>query len=103
MAQGKGATLSQTDDVTDVRGPSQREAPGLGSRRMSTVSLPSPTPNEGMEPTPSSVRSCLAPAFGRGSCPALGVMVGVVVVIASAAASCSQYRRLTSQCRYLLM
>jgi hypothetical protein len=36
---------------------------------MSPVSLPSPAPNEGLEPTPSSVRC--APAFGRGSGPAL--------------------------------
>ena len=29
-------------------------------------------PKQGMEPTPSSVRSCLTSASGRGSCPALG-------------------------------
>jgi hypothetical protein len=29
-------------------------------------------PNKGMEPTPYSLRSYVAPASGRGSCPALG-------------------------------
>jgi len=32
----------------------------------------STTPNHGLEPTPSSVRSSLAPASGRGSGPAFG-------------------------------
>jgi hypothetical protein len=35
--------------------------------------LPSPAPNEGLEPTPRSVRSCLAPASRRGSGPAFGI------------------------------
>lgn len=30
-----------------------------------------PTPNQGMEPTSSSIRSCLAPASRRSSCPAM--------------------------------
>src|SRR5882724_6357393 len=38
--------------------------------RRSCVSLP----NKGMEPTPSSVRSCVAPASGRSSCLALGAV-----------------------------
>jgi hypothetical protein len=53
-------------------GPRQRAALGLESRRMHPVSLPSSTPNEGLEPTPSSVRSSLASASGRGSGPAFG-------------------------------
>jgi len=35
----------EPDDVTDVRGPSQREAPGPWSRKVRTVSLPSHAPN----------------------------------------------------------
>jgi hypothetical protein len=31
-------------------------------------------PNHAVEPTPNSLRSCLAPAIGRGSPPAFGVM-----------------------------
>src|SRR5215475_2422608 len=38
--------------------------------RRSRVSLP----NKGMEPTPSSVRSFVAPASGRSSCLAFGLM-----------------------------
>ena len=64
VEQGQGATISPTDDVTDVRGPRQREAPGPWSRRVSTVSLPSPAPNNRVQPTASSVRS--APASGSG-------------------------------------
>ena len=45
MEQGQGATISPTDDVTDVRGPSQREAPETWSRRVRTVTLPSYAPN----------------------------------------------------------
>jgi hypothetical protein len=40
---------------------------------VSTVSLRSHAPNEGLEPTPSSVRS--APAFGRGSGLALDALI----------------------------
>ena len=31
-----------------------------------------PVPNHALEPTPNSVRSCVAPAIGRSSPPALG-------------------------------
>src|SRR5262245_14207076 len=34
--------------------------------------LPAPAPNPAVEPTPNSLRSCVAPAIGRGSPPALG-------------------------------
>jgi hypothetical protein len=64
VEQGQGATISPTDDVTDVRGPSQREAPETWSRRVHTVPLSSPAPNHRVQPTPSSVR--YAPASGRG-------------------------------------
>ena len=33
-----------------------------------------PQPNHAVEPTPNSLRSCVAPAIGRGSPPALAVM-----------------------------
>jgi len=36
------------------------------------MSLPVPAPNHALEPTPNSLRSCVAPAIGRGSPPALG-------------------------------
>jgi hypothetical protein len=36
-----------------------------------TESVASPAPNYGLEPTASRVRSCLAPASGSGSGPAL--------------------------------
>jgi len=45
VEKGQGATVCPTDDGTDVRGPRQRETPGLWSRRVSTVPLPSPAPN----------------------------------------------------------
>src|SRR5215468_2108895 len=32
------------------------------------------TPNQALEPTPNSLRSCLAPAIGRGSPPAFGFL-----------------------------
>jgi hypothetical protein len=35
--------------------------------------LPPCTPNQALEPTPNSLRSCLAPALGRGSPRAFGV------------------------------
>jgi hypothetical protein len=38
------------------------------------MSLPSQAPNPTVEPTPYSLRSCLAPAFKRGSLPAFGGM-----------------------------
>ncbi len=65
MEQEKGATISPTDDVTDVLGSRQREASGPWSKRVSTVSLPSPTPNSGVQATAASVRSSLAPAARR--------------------------------------
>jgi len=65
VEQGQGATIVPTDDVTDVQGPRQREAPGLGSRRVSTVSLPAPAPNYRVQATAASVRSYLAPAARR--------------------------------------
>jgi hypothetical protein len=73
VEQEQGATLLPAADVTDVRGLSQRVTPWRWSRRVSPVSLPSPTPNEGMEPTAYSVR--YASASGSGSCPAFGYSI----------------------------
>jgi hypothetical protein len=70
MGQGQGARIFPPADVTGLRSPSQREAPEPWTRWVRTVPLPSHTPNEGLEPTASSVRC--APASGSGSRPALG-------------------------------
>jgi hypothetical protein len=60
MKQDQGAPSSPTDDVTTC------EAPGLWSRRGSTVFLPFPASNNRLQPTPYSLRSSLAPASRRG-------------------------------------
>src|SRR5262249_32615656 len=67
---GHGLALPQgaQEGVEGVEG----EAPGPWSRRVSTGSMSSPAPNEGLEPTPSSVRC--APASGCGSGPAFGFL-----------------------------
>jgi hypothetical protein len=51
VEQGKRAMIVPTDDVTAVRGPRPRGAPGPWSRRVRTVSLPFPTPNVALEAT----------------------------------------------------
>ena len=38
-----------------------------GHRKARRSSVPSRAPNQALEPTPNSLRSCLAPAIGRGS------------------------------------
>jgi hypothetical protein len=40
------------------------------------MSLMHPAPNQAVEPTPNSLRSCVAPAIGRGSPRALGGSCG---------------------------
>ena len=47
-----------------------------GASRRSPV--PEPAPNKALEPTPNSLRSCVAAAIGRGSPRALGVSSRVV-------------------------
>ena len=64
MEQGQEATRSPTDDVTDLRGLRQREVPGSWSRRVKTVSMPAPAPNQGVQATAYSLRSYVAPASG---------------------------------------
>jgi hypothetical protein len=64
VEQGQEATRSPTDDVTDLRGLRQREAPGPWSRRVKTVSLPAPAPNQGVQATAYSLRPYVAAASG---------------------------------------
>jgi hypothetical protein len=49
---------------------------GPGNARGSVKPSVYSVPNQALEPTPSSVRSSLAPAFWRGSLPALGFWTG---------------------------
>ena len=50
--------------------------PARGSKNSGAESRPLPMPNEGMQATAYSVRSSLAPAARRGSCPVFGVILG---------------------------
>jgi len=45
VEQGREATISPTEDVTDVLGPRQGEVPGPWSRRVRSMSLLSHAPN----------------------------------------------------------
>ena len=54
----------------DVLGVSSAQSTGGGKARAARRTQTAP--NIAVEPTPNSVRSCVAPAIGRGSPPALG-------------------------------
>jgi hypothetical protein len=58
------------------------------------VSVPEPAPNKALEPTAYSVRSCVAPASGGGSCLAC---VPCMLSCSGVKVPCSRELRLTAK------
>ena len=72
----KRAHGTNAGTVTTTHGPPGRiagNALAVPVPSTCVAALAAEAPNKGMEPTPNSLRSCVAAAVGRGSCRALGL------------------------------